>query len=68
MAQPEEAKEDENFVIRYFRRIEREPKKKDILVKELEDHYFQERPKLSQRLVKILLVVSYYMVYLIIGA
>ena len=46
---------DEEAVYKFFRNINMLPEKKDYFIKDFEDFYFKIRPKLSSKLIKVLL-------------
>lgn len=46
-------------MMKFFRNINLIPEKKDFFIKDFEDFYFKMRPKLSSKLIKVLLEGDY---------
>ena len=50
---------EEEFIIKLFDHINTLPEKKDFFIRNFEEFYFKIRPKLSQKIIKILLQVTF---------
>lgn len=48
---------EEEFILLFFNHVNTIPEKKDFFIRDFEEFYFNVRPRLSTRLIKILLEV-----------